>query len=64
MLIHLTFGEQLTVFDQQRFGDPSRLQRMGKQRTLSEQLLIIAEQGHQCHPPGKPRQRLPVIRVE
>src|ERR1700674_638113 len=63
-LSHLTFGEQLAVFDQQRFGDPSRLQRMGKQRTLLEQLLIIAEQRHQCHPPREPRQGVPVIGVE
>src|ERR1700716_990505 len=64
MLIHLTFGEQLAVLDQQRLGDPSRLQRMGKQRTLSEQLLIIAEKGHQCPPPREPRQGVAVIGVE
>src|ERR1700680_1093829 len=57
MLIHLTSGEQLAVFDQQRFGDPARLQRMRKQRALSQQRSIITEQGHQCHPAGETRQR-------
>src|ERR1700730_18560843 len=64
MLIALTSGEQLAVFDQQRFGDPSRLQRMRNERALFEQFLIIAEQGHQCHPPGEPRQGVAVIGVE
>src|ERR1700676_4504961 len=64
MLIHLTFGEQLAVFDQQRFGDPSRLQRMRNERALFEQLLIIAEEGHPCHPPGESGQGVPVVGVE
>src|ERR1700687_6067205 len=54
MLIHLTVGDQLRVFDHHRFGHPSRLQRVGKQRTLSEQLSIITEQSPQCHPPREP----------
>src|ERR1700732_2564927 len=61
MLVHSTLGDQLAVVDQQRFGDPSRLQRMGEQRALSEQLLIIAEQRHQCPPPREPPQGVPVI---